>query len=202
MLANYSLVADAKRRPSIRSMKRAGSASDAHVIPLIASLDPTLPGEQTMAVSPIPPEFNSVSAYLIVPNAVDAMAFYEKAFGAKEVFRMPGPDGQSTMHAEVTLGDSKIMLTDENPQWNLQSALTLGGSPVSLHLYVEDCDALFQQAVAAGCEVVAPLADMFWGDRFGKVKDPYGIQWSIASVKEEVPPEEMAARAKEAFKNM
>ena len=153
-------------------------------------------------VKPIPDRFHSVTPYLIVPNSVAAIEFYTKAFGAVLVCRMPGPDGESTMHAEISIGDSMLMLTDENPQWNMKSPLTLGGCTTSLHLYVEDADAVFSQAVAAGCQVLAPLADLFWGDRFGKLADPFGHQWSIATHIEDVSPEDMAERAKAAFADM
>jgi PhnB protein len=150
-------------------------------------------------VQAIPQGYHSVTCYLIVPNSVEAMALYRQAFGAEEVMRMPGPDGQSTMHAEIRIGDSFIMLSDENPQWDSKSPKTLGGSPVGLHLYVEDADAVYQQALKAGCaEVMAPQ-DMFWGDRYGKVRDPYGHLWGIATHQEDVSPEEMERRAAEMF---
>lgn len=147
---------------------------------------------------PIPEGFNTISAYLVVPNAVEALQFYQKALGAEPGMRMPGPAGEnSTMHAEMRIGNSTVMLTDENPQWGSKSPKTLGGSPVSLHVYVNDADALFNRALAAGCEVQYPLNDTFWGDRYGKVLDPYGHSWGIATHKEDVPPEEMAKRAQE-----
>ena len=153
-------------------------------------------------VKPVPDRFNTLSAYLIVPNSLDAIELYGKAFGAELVSRMPGPDGKSTMHAELAIGDSMLMLTDENPQWHLQSPVTLGGCTASMHLYVEDADAVFNQAVAAGCKVLAPIADMFWGDRFGKVADPYGHHWGIATHKVDLTPEQMAENAKAAFAAM
>ena len=148
-------------------------------------------------VNPIPEGCNSVSAYLVLKDCNKAIEFYTKAFGAKAGMHMPGPGG-STMHAEVHVGNSTIMMSDENPQWNMKSAETIGDSPVSLHVYVEDADAVFNQAVAAGCEVVSPLMDMFWGDRFGKVKDPFGLQWSLATHVKDMTPEEMA-KAQEEF---
>ena len=144
-------------------------------------------------VTPIPAEFNSVSAYLVVPNSVEALEFYAKAFGAEKRTVMPGPGG-STMHAEMKIGNSIVMMSDENPQWHTKSPATLGGSPVNLHVYVNDVDASFQQAIDAGCTVEVPLQDMFWGDRFGKVKDPFGFTWGLASRKENVTPEEMEKR--------
>jgi PhnB protein len=154
------------------------------------------------SVKPIPDGYNTVSTYLIVKNSVEALEFYRKAFGAEPGVRMPTPDGKSTMHAEMKIGNSTVMLTDENPQWGAQAPETLGGSPSSLHIYVTDADALFKKATQAGCEVIYPINDTFWGDRYGKVKDPFGHQWGIATHKEDVPPEEMGRRAAEWFKNM
>lgn len=153
-------------------------------------------------VKAVPDGFNTVSVYLIVPNAVEAMEFYSKAFGAEIGFRMPGPDGESTMHAEMRLGNSTIMLSDENPQWNMKGPNALGGTPVSVHVYVDDCDAVFNQATEAGCKPMGPMMDMFWGDRFGKVTDPYGHQWSIATHKHDYTPEQMAKGAEQFFKQM
>ena len=155
-----------------------------------------------MAAKPIPDRFNSVSAYLIVKDPRQAIDFYGKAFGAEPGVVMTGPDGESIMHAEVVIGNSTVMLTAENPQWEMKSAETLGGSPVSMHLYVEDCDKLYERAIEAGCTVSAPLMDAFWGDRFGKVLDPFGLQWSIATHKEDYTEEEMGKRASEYFASM
>ncbi len=150
----------------------------------------------------IPEGFNTVSTYLIVKDAKKALDFYQKALGAEAGVHMPGPGGQGTMHAEMRIGNSTVMLTDENPQWEMKAPETLGGSPASLHLYVEDVDKAFKRAVDAGCEVVAPLMDAFWGDRYGKVKDPYGHQWGFATHVEDVPPEEMGKRAEAWFAEM
>lgn len=152
--------------------------------------------------TPVPPGCHTVNVYLTVQNSVEAMEFYAKAFGAKVISRMAGPDGKSTMHAEMTLGDSTIMLSDENPQWGTYSPKTLGGNTAALHLYVDDVDALFQQAVAAGCQVVFPVGDMFWGDRYGKLKDPFGHVWGIATHTEDVAPEELDRRAQDWIANM
>ena len=153
-------------------------------------------------VKPIPDGFNTVSTYLVVKSATEALSFYQKAFGAEAGHRMPGPDGESTMHAEMRIGNSTVMLTDENPQWNMKSPQTLGGTPVSLHVYVNDVDAFFARAVEAGCEVQAPLMDAFWGDRYAKLQDPYGHVWGVATHKEDLSPEEMGRRAAEFFKSM
>jgi uncharacterized glyoxalase superfamily protein PhnB len=153
-------------------------------------------------VKAVPEGFNTVSSSLIVPNCVEALEFYKKALGAEILFRMPGPDGKSTMHAEMRLGNSTVMLSDENPQWGARSPKTLGGSPVTLHLYVDDADSVYQRAVAAGCKVAMPIMDAFWGDRYGKVTDPFGHEWGIGTHKEDLSPEEMDKRAKAAFAEM
>ena len=155
-----------------------------------------------MPVRPIPQGFNSVSCYLVVKGVTKAIDFYTTAFGAKPGAVMKMPDGSAVLHAEVHIGDSTLMLTEENPQWEMKSAETLGGSPVSMHLYVEDADAAFQRATDAGCEVVSPLMDAFWGDRYGKLKDPFGLQWGIATHKEDVGEAEMGKRAAEWFASM
>ena len=151
--------------------------------------------------SAIPEGCNSINVYLVVKDARKAMEFYAKAFGGEAGACMEAPDG-SVVHGEVTIGNSTLMLSQENPQWDMKSPETLGGSPASLHLYVEDCDTLFQQAVDAGCTVVAPVQDQFWGDRYGKVMDPFGFQWGIATHVEDVSQEEMAKRAQEWFAQM
>lgn len=148
-----------------------------------------------MAVRAVPEGFHTVNVYLNVPNSVEAIAFYEKAFGATLVMRMPGADGQSTMHAEIMIGDCIVMLTDENPQFGVKSPKSLGGTSCSVHLYVDDCDATFNRAIKAGCQMLNPLMDAFWGDRFGKLADPFGHVWSVATHKENVSPEEIGRRA-------
>lgn len=146
-------------------------------------------------VPPVPPGFNTLSAYIIVEDSVKALEFYARAFGAEPGDRMTGPGGKGTLHAEMRLGDSTFMLSDANPQWGLRSARQIGGSPVGLHIYVENADALFERAVKAGCEVRYPLEDTFWGDRFAKVVDPFGIEWGIATHKEDLTPEQISERA-------
>ena len=137
-----------------------------------------------------------VSAHLTIDGCAAAIDFYKKAFGAEEMFRMPGPDGKSVMHAELKIGTSVLMLGSENPQWGSRSPNTLGGTPVSLMLYVADCDKSFQRAVGAGAKATIPPADMFWGDRYSMVTDPEGHSWSIATHVKDVTPEEMAAGMK------
>jgi uncharacterized glyoxalase superfamily protein PhnB len=145
------------------------------------------------AVKPIPEGFHSITPHLAVRDAAKALAFYAKAFGAEEHFRMPGPGG-IVMHAEMQIGDSKFMLGEEDPERGASSPQTIGGSPVSLMVYVKDVDAAFERAEKAGCTVQMPLEDMFWGDRYGKLQDPFGHHWSLATHKEDVAPEEMAKR--------
>lgn len=153
------------------------------------------------AVKPVPEGFGTVSVYLVVPEATEAIRFYERAFGAEPGLRMEGPGG-STLHAQMRIGDSMVMLTDENPQWNMQAPSSLGGSPVSLHLYVDDADEMFARAVAAGCEVEYPIEDAFWGDRYGKVRDPFGYSWGIAHQREQLSDDELAERQREWFRTM
>jgi PhnB protein len=149
-------------------------------------------------VKPIPDGYHTLTPYFVVNDAARAIDFYRRAFGATELFRMPGPDGR-VMHAELQVGDSRLMLSDESPEMGAKSPATLKGTPVSLLLYVTDVDASFKQAVAAGAKDVAPPADMFWGDRWARVADPFGHEWQIATHKEDVPPEEMPRRAAAAY---
>ena len=146
-------------------------------------------------IQPVPPGHHTVTAYLTVNDGARALEFYTRAFGAREVARMPGPGGK-LMHAEFKIGDSFVMLSDEFPGMSSCKAPTsLGGTTVTMFLYVPDVDATFRRAVEAGCKVIAPVMDMFWGDRFGKLEDPFGNQWSMATHKEDVSPAEMAQRS-------
>ena len=151
-----------------------------------------------MAVKPIPDGYHSVTPYLILDNAMGALEFYKKAFGAVEEVRMPAPGGRIG-HAEIRIGDSVIMLADESPGMGARSARTLGGSPISLLVYVDDVDARVAQAVAAGAKLVRPVANQFYGDRTGGVDDPFGYHWYLATHVEDVPPEEMKKRAAKAM---
>lgn len=145
-------------------------------------------------VRPVPKGYHSVNAALTVQGADAFIRFCKKAFGAKEAFRMAAPDGH-VMHAELTIGDSRIMVGDEMPGFPQKSAKTLNGTPVNLFMYVEKCDAVFKKALAAGATVVMPLDNMFWGDRYGCVKDPLGNVWGIATHIEDLSPREMKKRA-------
>lgn len=146
-------------------------------------------------VKPIPDGYHTVTPYLVIRGASEAMNFYKKAFGAKELFRMPGPDGKKVMHAEMQIGDSIVMLSDEFPEMGGHSPQALNGSPVGIFLYVDDVDAVFNRAVAAGAKPEMPVQDMFWGDRYGKFTDPFGHRWSVATHKEDLSPEEIGRRA-------
>jgi len=146
----------------------------------------------------IPEGFGTVTAHLIVEGAADAMDFYKRAFGAEELGRMPMPDGR-LMHGLMKLGDTMVMLVDAFEDYGVKGPKALGGSTVTLHVYVPDADEAFQQALDAGCTVAMPIADMFWGDRYGKVKDPFGHEWSIATKIRDMTPEEMEEAQKAAF---
>ena len=146
-----------------------------------------------MSVRHIPEGLRTVTPYLAIKNAVEALDFYKKAFGATEEFRLLMPDGRLG-HGQIRLGDSTIMLCDEFPEHAGTSPETLGGSPVNIHLYVEDVDAFFKKAVAAGATERKPVMDQFYGDRSGQLEDPYGHLWWVATHKEDVSPEEMRKR--------
>lgn len=148
---------------------------------------------------PIPDGYHSISPYLTFKDTHRAIEFYKKVFEAKERLIMPGPNGRGVMHSELQIGNSIFMMGDENPQKNNKSAETLGSSPVSFYLYVTDVDASFKKAVEAGARVEMPLQDMFWGDRAGTVKDPFGYVWMIATHKKDLTPEEIKKGAEAAF---
>jgi PhnB protein len=153
-------------------------------------------------VSAVPKGYHTVTPYLTVHDGAGALAFYGRAFGAREIMRMPAPGGKLG-HAEFRIGDSIVMLSDELPGMSTQKAPTsLGGTTGSLMLYVPNVDAAFKRAVDAGCKSLMPPTDMFWGDRFSKLEDPYGNQWALATHKEDVPPRQMAERAKAAMAQM
>jgi PhnB protein len=154
-----------------------------------------------MAVKPVPEGYHTVTPYLAVDDASAAIEYYKKAFGAKERVRMDTPDGKIG-HAEVEIGDSLVMLSDPFPQATTRPPGELGGTSVSVFLYVEDVDAVVRRAVDAGATVTMDVEDQFWGDRFGSIRDPFGHIWSIATHVEDVPPEEMAERAKQAMAAM
>ena len=154
-----------------------------------------------MAVKPIPEGYHSVTPYLTVDDAAAAIEFYKKAFGATERGRMEAPDG-TIGHAELAIGDSILMLSDQFPQGSTRSPKDLGGTTGSIFMYVGDVDAVVARAIDAGATIAMEVADQFWGDRFGTVRDPFGHLWSVATHIEDVPPDEMAERAKEAMAGM
>ncbi len=154
-----------------------------------------------MPVKPIPDGYHTATPYLIIRDAARALEFYKKAFNAEELFRMAMPNGRIG-HAEMRIGNSNIMLADESPENGVRSPQTLGGTPVSLMLYVEDVDARYAQAIAAGAKEHRPVKDQFYGDRSGCITDPFGHQWTISTHKEDVPPEEMGRRMDAFMKSM
>ncbi len=151
---------------------------------------------------PIPDGYHTITASLIVKNADNAIEFYKKAFGAQELYRFPGPDGKTIMHAELKIGDSRIMLSEEAPQMNCRSPQSLGGTGIHIFMYVDDADMTFNKAVAAGAKPTMPIADMFWGDRFGTIQDPFGHVWGIATHKKDMSTEEINKAGQEFFKHM
>ncbi len=150
-------------------------------------------------VNPIPEGYHAVTPYLCISGASDAIEFYKKAFDAEELMRIPSPDG-SIGHAEIKIGDSHIMLSDENLEMNFHSPKSIGGTPVHIYLYVEYVDRIFGQAVAAGAKELMPLEDQFWGDRTGTLVDPFGHRWYVSTHKEDLTEEEIGARAAELFR--
>ncbi len=145
-------------------------------------------------VKAIPKGYHNVTPYLIIDGATRALDYYQRVFGATEHMRMPGPDGKIG-HAEITIGDSMIMLADEHPQMGARSPRAFGGAAVSIMLYVDDVDATVKAAVADGAKVLQPVEDKFYGDRMGTIEDPFGHHWHIGTHKEDVPPEELKRRA-------
>ncbi len=152
------------------------------------------------ATKPIPEGYHTITPYIVARDASAAIEFYKRAFGATERSRNLGPDGKLILNAELRIGDSVLLLMDESPTWGSNSPLSLGGSPVVIHLYVEDVDAVFDRATKAGAKVRMPLADQFWGDRYGLVVDPFGHLWSIATHVADLSPQELAERQAAAFK--
>jgi len=148
-------------------------------------------------VKPVPDGMHSITPHLVCAGVADAIEFYKKAFNAEEGGRLPGPDGR-IMHAMIRIAGSPVMLVDEMPEWGALGPKSLKGSPVTIHIYVENVDAFTAQAVAAGAKITMPVADMFWGDRYGKLEDPFGHHWSVATRQRDASPEEM----QEAMKKM
>ena len=156
-------------------------------------------------VKAIPEGFHSLAPHLTVDGAAQAIEFYKKAFGAVEKGRMPMPDGKKLMHAELRMGNVVVFLVDDFPEYHggkAQSPTALGGTPVTLHRYVENCDAAIKRAVDAGAKVLMPVQDMFWGDRYGTLTDPFGHSWAIATHKKDMTPAEIAEAGKKAMAAM
>lgn len=149
-------------------------------------------------VKPIPEGYHSVTPYLCCRDAARAIEFYKKAFGATEIMRMAAPDGK-VGHAELQIGNSRVMIADEFPEMQFLSPASIGGTPITLHLYVEDVDAVVPRAVGAGAKVTRPVKDEFYGDRAGQVEDPFGHKWHVATHKEDLTMEEIEKRQKAAF---
>lgn len=150
----------------------------------------------TPAVKPIPEGMHSLTPHLVCADAAAAIEFYKKAFNAVEVMRLPGPDGK-LMHASLRVGDSALMLVDESPDWGMLGPKALKGTPVTIHLYVPDTDAAVAQAVAAGAKVTMPAADMFWGDRYAQLEDPFGHRWSVATHQRDLSLQQIQAGMRE-----
>lgn len=151
-------------------------------------------------VKPIPDGYHSVTPYLFIKGAAKALDFYQKAFGAKVRMKMDAPGGM-VGHAEIVIGNSAIMLADECPEMQARSPQTIGGTAVGIHLYVEDVDKVFNQAVAAGAKVITPVENKFYGDRSGGLADPFGHMWYVSTHKEDLSPEEIGKRAAALFGN-
>ena len=151
-----------------------------------------------MPVKPVPEGYTTLSPYLVVDGAAQAIDYYQRVFGATERGRFDGPDGK-VAHAELRIGDTVMMVADPSAESNIKAPTQLGATSVGIFLYVEDVDATVQRAVDAGATITQPVDDMFWGDRYGKVTDPFGHEWLIATHIEDVSPEEMAERVKEAM---
>ena len=150
--------------------------------------------ERKGKAKPVPDGYHTATPYLIVDGAAKALDFYQRVFGATERMRMPGPGGK-VGHAEISIGDSVIMLADEHPEIGARGPRAYGGAAVSLHLYVPDVDAMVKKAVAAGATLLRPVEDKFYGDRMGTIEDPFGHHWHVSTHQEDVPPDEMARRA-------
>ena len=146
----------------------------------------------TISTKSVPKGMHTLTPHLVCANCADAIEFYKKAFGAEEGMRMNGDNGK-IMHASMTFGDSTLMLMDEVPEWNAKGPKLIGGTPITLHMIVDDVDAAFAQAIAAGAKEIMPVADQFWGDRYGVLEDPFGHSWSLATPKQNLSEEEIRA---------
>ena len=151
---------------------------------------------------PIPDGYSTVTATITVREAEKAIEFYNKVFDAKELYRFPGPDGKTIMHAEIMIGNSIVMLADEMPGMGCRSPQSIGGTGSSIYLYVNDADETFNKAVSAGAKPLMPIMDGFWGDKYGSIEDPFGHVWGIATHKKDMTPDEISKAGQEMLKNM
>jgi PhnB protein len=184
-----------------KSTARKSSAKPARAKPAARMASRKRAKKARRKVPAIPRGYHTATPYLVIKDAAAALAFYAKAFGAKEKVRLTMSDG-AVMHAEIKIGDSMIMLAEENAMWGTKSPLALGGNATHVMLYVKDADAFVARALRAGAAIAMPLMNQFWGDRYGKIADPFGHVWSIATHVENVPPKLMQQRADAAMKAM
>jgi len=183
----------AMKKAAKKAVERIRTAAKKVATKVAAKAKAKAPAKKRAKVLPIPKGYHVLTPTIVVRGAANAIEFYKKAFGAKELNRMEGPGGK-IMHAEIKIGDSILMVTDEFPEMGSTSPETVGGISASVMIYTKDVDALFNQAVAAGGKVTMPVADQFWGDRYGRVKDPFGHDWQLATRKENLSAKEMARR--------
>jgi PhnB protein len=153
------------------------------------------------SATPVPKGYHTLTPYIIVNDAKAALEFYARAFGAVEIYRHPGPDGR-VGHADITIGDSHVMLADEFPEMGCKSVGAYGGSPVKMYLYIDDADAWVERAVAAGAKLTTPVANQFYGDRMGAVEDPFGYTWYLSTHVEDVSEEELTRRSEQRMREM
>jgi PhnB protein len=186
----------AKAKPAPAKAKPAPAKAEAKAAALAKKAAPAAKTADKPQVKPIPDGYTSVTPYIMIEGASEAIEFYKKAFGAQELERMSGPDGK-VLHAEIRIGNAIVMLSDASAQWKGPKAL--GGSPASICLYVPDADAVFKAAVDAGATVRMPIQEQFWGDRYGMLVDPFGHNWSVATHVEDVTKEEMQKRMEKAM---
>lgn len=150
-------------------------------------------------VKPVPEGMSTVTPHIVCKDAAQAIEFYKQAFGAVEIDRLMAPDGSKLLHATMRIGDSVVMLADEFPEWGSVGPLTLEGSPVTLHIYVDDADAAAERAVRAGAKITMALENTFWGDRYGTLEDPFGHRWAVATHVRDVPADEMLQAVREMY---
>ncbi len=186
----------AKKKSAPKKAAKAKSAKSVKAAKKPAPKKAAKPAAKT--VKPIPDGMTAITPHLVCAGAAAAIEFYTKAFGAVNEGVLPGPNGK-IMHAQIRIGGASVMLVDEMPEWGALGPLALKGSPVTIHLYVPDADATVAQAVAAGAKITMPLSDTFWGDRYGKIEDPFGHSWSVATHKQDLTPAQIQEGMTKAF---